>query len=197
MTDELVAVQTFRMAYYMSQGTQGRLPWTSQALYEWMKSQIAGVNIHTGNGFAACCEIINGKRYMTLWRRDATTLDQYRDWNGVTNWLALLAHEVRHVAGPGHVNGCAAFPLPTDPLGCDASYDLTNLGSYGVQYWLFSKWATGFMNVGIACAPPASAQDFATFAASAATGYTNLSRFVTNTPPSVTATIPYGGVCIP
>jgi hypothetical protein len=196
LTDELIAMQTLRLMYYMSQGTAGRLPWTTQDLYQWMKSSVAGINFHAQPGLSACCDIINGKRYIITSRKDAESRTLgYRDWNTLSVWAALFAHEARHVTGPGHVTGCPAFPNPTDPPGCDATYDLNNLGSYGVQYWLFSGWATGFLNVGLGCAPLATAQSEAMFAASAA----NLipPRFVTNAPPSVTATTPYGGPCFP
>jgi trimeric autotransporter adhesin len=195
LTDELVVIQTLRLIYYMSQGTAGRLPWTNQSLYDWMKSSVAGINFHATPGLSACCDIINGKRYIITSRKDAASRDFYRTWNGLSGYLGLLAHEARHVTGPGHVNGCPLFPNPGDPLGCDATYDLNNLGSYGVQYWLTSGWATGFINVGIGCAAPAIAFDQATWAASSANGY--ISRFVTNAPASVAATIPYGGTCLP
>ena len=82
---------------------------------------------------------------------------------------------------------------PTDPAGCDATYDVNNLGSYGIQYWLFSGWATGRINVGIGCAPQATAQALASWAASVANGYP--ARFITNAPPSITVRSPYGGPC--
>jgi hypothetical protein len=194
LTDELIAVQTLRLMYYMGQGTAGRLPWTGLGLYDWMKASVAGIDFRSQPGLSACCEVINGKRYIITSQKDAANRDFYRDWNALSGWAALFAHEARHATGPGHVHGCPAFPLPTDPLGCDATYDLSNLGSYGVQYWLFSGWATGFINVGIGCSPAATAQSLATWAASAANIYPT--RFVTNAPPSVTATIPYGGPCL-
>jgi len=98
------------------------------------------------------------------------------------------------VTGPGHVTGCKDFPLPTDPLGCDATYDLTNLGSFGVQYWLESSWATGYLDIGIGCSPFATAMAYATADADAANAYRD--RFVTNVPPVVTAPQPYGGPCV-
>ncbi len=195
LTDEVLNYQTLRMVYYMSQGTAGKLPWTSLSLYDWMKSQIAGVDFHVSGGNSSCCEVINGKKYISLARKDSAMLTAYRDWFGVANWLALLAHETRHAAGYPHVNGCPAFPLPTDPAGCDPTYDINNLGAYGIQYWLFSNWASGALNVGIACASPADAKTMAQNSANGANAYP--SRFVQNPPPTVTATAPFGGVCYP
>jgi hypothetical protein len=188
-------MQTFRMVYYMSQGTAGKLPWTSLSLYEWMKSQVAGVNFHAEAGFSACCEIIDGKKYIIISRMAASSRDFYRNWESISGWMALFAHEARHASGVSHVNGCPAFPLPTDPVGCDETYDLNNLGSYGIQYWLFAGLARGSINVGIGCAPAATAESLASFAARSANVY--LTQFVTNAPPSVTATTPYGGPCYP
>lgn len=194
LTDELLAMQTLRMVYYMSQGTAGKLPWTPLALYEWMKSEVGGIDFQSQPGLSACCETFNGKRFIITSRKDVATLSSsYRDWNDVSGWLALFAHEARHADGPGHVTGCPAFPSPTGPLGCDATYDPVNISSYGVQYWLFAAWATGYLNVGIGCLPPVTAQGYALYAQSSANGY--LSRFVSNPPPMVTATVPYGGFC--
>lgn len=196
MSEELMEWQAIRLVYAMSPGTAGKLPWTTLSLYDWLKAQVAGIDIKTQPGNSACCETINGKRYFITSRKDVTTsLPFYRDWIGLSNWVALILHESRHVLGPGHVTGCPAFPLPTDPAGCDATYDLQNLGSYGVQYWFFSGLANGTFNVGIGCLPAATAEQYATSAATSANGYP--SRFVSNAPPSVTATTPYGGPCLP
>jgi hypothetical protein len=192
LTDEVLNYQTLRMVYYMAKGTTNQLPWTSMNLYDWMKSQIAGVDFHASGGVSSCCEIINGKKYISLARKDSSALSGYRDWFGVANWLALLAHETRHAAGYPHVTGCPAFPLATDSAGCDPTYDINDLGAYGIQYWLFRGWAIGGINVGIACAPPTTAQAMAQNAASAANVY--LPRFVQNAPESVTA-LPNGGGC--
>ena len=158
-------MQAFRGIYYMSQGTAGKLPWTSLSLYEWMKTQVAGVNFHAEAGLSACCEVINGKKYLIISRKAAWARDPRHDWNSMSNYIPLFAHETRHASGVSHVTGCPAFPLPTDPPGCDATYDLSNLGSYGVQYWIFAGWATGLINVGIGCTPPATAQSYASQAA--------------------------------
>lgn len=194
LTDELIAIQTLRFVYYMSQGTEGKLPWTNLSLYDWMKAQVAGINFHSQPGLSACCDVIGGKLYIITSQQTASAREFYRDWPGLSGKLALFVHEARHVAGPAHVNGCPAFPLPTDPLACDATYDLSNLGSYGVQYWLTSNWATGFLNVGLGCSSTSVAQANASWTASEANGYR--SRFVTNTPPMVSISSPYGGPCL-
>jgi hypothetical protein len=194
LSDELIALQSLRAVYYMSQGTAGKLPWTRLALYEWMKSEVAGIDFKTQQGLSQCCEVIKGKRYIMTSKQDTANRKYYRDWVGISGWVALLAHEARHADGPNHVTGCPGFPTAIGPAGCDRSYDPAHISSYGIQYWLFSGWATGSLNVGIACAPPATAQRFAVLAASAANGY--LVRFITSPPPSITATIPYGGACL-
>jgi hypothetical protein len=193
MTDELLAMQTLRTVYYMSQGTAGKLPWTPLALYEWMKSEVAGIDLQTQPGLSACCEIIGGKKYILTSRKDAATLASYNDWIAISGWVALLAHEARHADGPGRVNGCPAFPLPTDPLGCDLTYDPVHISSYGVQYWLFTAWTTGYLDVGIGCLPQTTAKVFADYSATSANAYPP--RFVDNPPPMIASTVPYGGYC--
>jgi hypothetical protein len=194
ISEELMEWQTLRLAYALSPGTAGKLPWTTLSLYVWLKTQIAGIDIKTQAGNSVCCETINGKRYFITSRKTASTLSGYRDWLGLSNWLGLVLHEARHVSGPGHVTGCPAFPAPTDPPGCDATYDLQNLGSYGVQYRFFSSLANGMFNVGFGCLPAVTALQYATSAASTANVYP--SRFVANAPPVVTAAVPYGGPCL-
>lgn len=199
-TDELIALQTLRTAYYMGMGTEGKLPWTSKDLYSWMKSNIAGINIKTvplgGNTTAYCCDSFNGKKYFVYSRQDAINREFRRDWTGISGLLGLYAHEIRHAdpGAPGHTTGCPRAPLPADSLSCDATYDLNNLGSYGVQYWLASNWATGYLNIGIGCAPPGTALEYTNSNVAWANVQTP-SGFVTNAPPTITATSPYGGIC--
>lgn len=195
LTDELIAMQVFRTAYYMGQGTEGKLPWTPKGLYAWMASTVAGVNLRTAPGIFFCCQVINGKKYFSASRQDATQREFKRTWTGIAGSLNFYAHEIHHAdpGAPGHTTGCAAFPLPTDPPGCDATYNISNLGSYGVQYWLESSWATGYLNIGIGCSPPAMASSYANWNTNAANDFRR--RFVNNVPPVVTATLPYGGPC--
>ena len=194
-TDELIALQVFRTAYYMGMGTEGYLPWTAKSLYAWMASDISGVNFKTAAGQLYCCDTINGKRYFSTSLQDASQREYKRAWPGIASSLNFYAHEIRHAdaGAPGHTTGCLAFPLPTDPPGCDATYDLSNLGSYGVQYWLESKWATGYLNIGIGCSPPVTAKSYVIGDASSANDFR--ARFVINIPPEVEVTEPYGGPC--
>ena len=197
LSDELILLQALRTAYYMSSGTERRLPWTTLSLWDWMTLRIDGVNIRTvpGQSFY-CCDQINGRYYIAVSRNDPTRLAQFRTWPTLSVVLTLLAHETRHAdpGAPGHTTGCLNFPSPTDAPGCDATYDPANLGAYGIQYWLYSAWATGFLNVGMACSDPAVAAayldqlEFYAF-------YTR-DRFVTNAPPALNATPPYGGPCV-
>ena len=195
LTDELVARQVLRTAYYMSIGTEGKLPWTPRSLYDWMKSRIRGVNIKTAPGQLYCCDVIDGKLYFSLSRQDAAQREFKRRWIGIASSLAFYAHEIRHAdpGSPGHVNGCAAFPLSTDPLGCDATYDLANLGGYGVPYWLAASWATGYLHIGMGCAPPPIVTEDLNYLLT----MTDRNRFVANPPPAVTPATLYGGPCTP
>jgi len=195
-TDELITLQTLRTAYYMSIGTEGKLPWTQKDLYSWMASNISGVNIKTSPGQLYCCDYMNGKYYFSESRQDNYNRDIKRTWPGIAITLDYFAHEIRHsdAGAPGHTFGCIAFPLQTGFWGCDATYDLNNLGSYGVQYWLESSWATGYLNIGISCAPNDTAYQYATWNAACANNFRD--RFVNNVPPIITATQPYGGPCV-
>lgn len=195
LSDELIAYQVLRAVYYMSVGSEGSLPWTAASLFEWMSSRVAGFNFKSSPGQLYCCDLIGGKRYVSVSRQDDATRETKRTWPGLASTLAFYAHEMRHAdpGAPFHVNGCAAFPLTTDPLGCDESYDPLNLGSYGVQFWLHSQWTSGFLNIGIAC-EPSSAMSHAQYHASSANNFR--SRFVTNLQPVVVAVAPYGGECI-
>jgi len=193
LTDELIAYQVLRIAYHLSQGTEGRLPWTTRALYDWMKASIAGINFKTAPGQLYCCDLIEGRRYFSMSRLDDFNRDQKRDWPGLASSLDFFLHEIRHTDGPGHVNGCPAFPAPTDPAGCDATYDLAFLGSYGVQYWLNAGWATGYLHVGIGCAAPDTTSRYLATHVAAAGDFRT--RFVTGAPPPVTSAVRYGGPC--
>jgi hypothetical protein len=196
LTDELIAWQALRTAYYMSQGTKGILPWTSMALYDWMSSNVDGINIKTTPGALYCCDHINGKRYISTSRLDELSRKFNRTWEGIGGTLRYFAHEMRHAdpGAPMHVNGCHAWPLPTDPLGCDASYDLNNLGSYGLDYWLAWSWSTGYLNIGIGCSQEATAEEYARLEADGA----NVTRtsFVRGVPAFVVPMPPYGGPCV-
>src|SRR5580765_2298779 len=46
-TDPLIILQGLRVIYYMDRGKSGHLPWTSGSLYNWMKSQIKGIDVRT------------------------------------------------------------------------------------------------------------------------------------------------------
>ena len=188
----LQGFQALRLAYHMNEGTEGRLPWTNKGIYEWMASNIYGFNHKTDTGSGYCCDRIDGKLYIS---RGVTPDGNYDliwpvDWSGISRTLAFFAHETRHadVDDPGHATGCEA-------PGCDATYDLSNLGGYGVQYWLHANWASGHLNVGIGCS--LRGERHVNASVNAANQYLSPSRFVTNPPPLVTAELPYGGPCIP
>lgn len=194
VSDELIAYQVLRIARYMSDGTAGHLPWTQHSLYDWMKGAFGGINFKTEPGQLYCCDLIEGKRYFSMSRHDEFNRGQKRDWPGLASSLDFFLHEIRHTDGPGHTTGCPAFPGSTGPAGCDATYDLSYLGSYGVQYWLNSNWASSFLHVGIDCAPTDVQTRYFSAMTSAANSY--LDRFVANAPPAVvTSRLLYGGPC--
>jgi len=195
LTQELITFQVLRTAYYMSSGTQGLLPWTTKSLWDWMTSRVSGVNLKSAPNQLYCCDVINGKRYVAQSVQDDVQRNYKRDWMGISGTLSFFAHEIRHAdpGAPGHTTGCPAFPSPTGAAGCDPTYDLSNLGSYGVAYWLESSWATGVVNVGIACSPTSTARTYVEWNRTSANSLR--ARFVSGAPPEITASEPYGGPC--
>ncbi len=195
MSYALQTFQSLRLAYYMNDGTEGRLPWTDKGLYDWMASNVAGVNYKTAPSYGYCCDVINGKLYISsplTWLDGSETGPAIFPLIGyfALGTLAFLVHEARHADDddPGHVGGCGL-----GPGACDATYDLTNLGGYGVHYWMHASWATGYLNVGIGCSERA-----VQYVEAAKWGANVLVRhFVTNPPPEVVPQPPHGGPCIP
>jgi hypothetical protein len=194
LTNELIALQTLRVAYYMDPGVPDYLPWTSKSLYRWLASAVGGIDVKTQPGQLECCETFGGRKYIVQSMQPDNQREYKREWPGIASTLDFLVHEARHADdGPPHTTGCVAFRNSSGPPGCDRSYDLQRLGSYGVQYWLNQSWMTGRLNVGIACSP--NAERYARQHLSAL----NLqfrNRFIENAPPLETLpSPPYGGQC--
>lgn len=193
LTDELLALQALRAECYMDRGTAAVLPWTTRGLYEWMHANVAGVTIKRAPGQLCCCDDIGGRLHISASRQDLATRDYEHSWVGTARTLNYYAREMRYADGGTmvpHPRGCPAFPLPTDPAGCDASYDAQKLGSYGVQYWLSVAWATGAIDIGIGCAPAPYAERYAESNVESATS--PRTRFVAKVPPVVSLLTPYG-----
>jgi hypothetical protein len=194
-TNELISAQAIRLAYYLDTGTPGTLPWTSQSLFDWLTSVVSGVNLVSTPGQTYCCDLIQNKNYIVQSIQSDEQREFKRDWVSLLDTLAYYAHEARHLDGDfGHVTGCEAFPNPDDQAGCDASYDLHNLGPYGIQYWLEYAVFMGYLNVGISCTP-----DTAQSAMLYLQNNLNLQyrrRFAADVPPIVEMPAPpYGGPC--
>ncbi|MEA2237161.1 MAG: hypothetical protein QOC81_1885 [Thermoanaerobaculia bacterium] len=155
-TDELIVRQGLRVIYYMDRGQSGHLPWTSGALYPWMKSKIQGINIVDGVVGGYCCATLDGKRFIVIGNQNDSNRDFDRTWSGISGNIDFYTHEARHVDGFPHSSCCGIAN------GCDDNFDPNNLSAYGVQWWLNSLWLNGTINVGDACAGSAksSAQWF-------------------------------------
>lgn len=195
LTNELITLQTLRVAYYMDPGVPDYLPWTSKSLYRWLASVVGGIDLKTQPGQLECCETFGGRRYIVQSLQADDQREYKREWPGVASTLDYLVHEARHAdGGPPHTTGCAAFPSASGPAGCDRSYDTTMLGSYGVQYWLNQSWLIGRLNIGIACSP--NSRSYALrHLASLNLQFRN--RFVVNAPPAeALPSPPYGGPCV-
>src|SRR4030095_12401761 len=147
-TDPLIVLQGLRVIYYMDRGMSGHLPWTSGTLYDWMKSQIRGIDVRTDVSNSFCCENLPDGRYIVVQAQNDFNRDFDRTWLGIAGNIGLYAHEVRHVSGIGHSSCCGI------PGGCDDLFATNNLSAYGVQWWLEKAWLYGEINVGFACADP-------------------------------------------
>lgn len=144
-TQPLIVLQTLRTIYYMDKGRQNHLPWTNLSLYNWMKSNVEGINIKEGVVGGYCCEQINGKTFFVIGDADDFNREFDKTWSGISGNIGFYAHEVRHRDDDGHPHSsCCGISG-----GCDDEYDESNLGAYGIQYWLNKSWLTGYINVGV------------------------------------------------
>lgn len=194
-TDELIVLQALRVIHYMDPEISDYLPWTSMSLYDWVNSNIGGINIKDGLYGGYCCEIYDDQKYIVIGDGAEELLDYYRkDWHGMSSMVTFIAHEVRHADdGPGHVTGCAAWPDGTI-YGCDAEYNLDNLGSYGLMYWLEHAWLTGYLNIGIGCADENTAKYLIDGHLLSVNGLSE--NFVIQPPLVSKPNPPYGGPCL-
>jgi hypothetical protein len=204
VTDELLILQSLRAMYYMDMGRSGYLPWTQLRLYDWVKSRIGGVDIVPDGYASACCIVLGDRKYIAVGglagaaaftgstvayqaARRRTPLD------GMVELISLFAHEAGHTEGNGypHVSGCPNSPTKD---ACDETYDVSNLGAYGVAYYLETLWVSGAINLGYSCDPVWQA-----FFAGGWAGIANFDagNFVTNAPPKISASATSGGPCIP
>jgi hypothetical protein len=189
-TDELMLLQALRAMYYMDQGMTGHLPWTSGALYDWVKTKVGGLDIVSSGGGPNCCETFNGRPYIIIGAHDDTTREFFKKWTYLSVTVSVFTHEARHVDGFPHSSCCGT------PNGCDDTFDPANLSPYGLQWWLNKLWLEGTIDVGMSCAPPADLSDSAVFFAS----QVNLNyppRFCMTKPPLISTPAMPGGLCLP
>jgi hypothetical protein len=195
VTYELRTLQAFRAAYYLDPQVPGYLPWTTLNLYDWFKQNVSGVNYKTTSNTHYCCDRFDGKYYISTYFQNASHLVSDLTWSNVRGGLIFYAHETRHrdPDDPGHVEGCEDFPTGSGVYGCDPAYDESQLGAYGVMRWMHWAFASGFLNIGIACSP--NAEWYISNHVSSANGYA--SRFVTGSPdPIPMPAAPFGGPCL-
>ena len=187
-TDPLIVLQGLRVIYYMDRGRSGHLPWTSGSLYDWMKSQIKGIDISSDSGGSFCCESFPDGTYMVVAAQNDPNRDFDRSWPGISGNIGLYAHETRHVAGHGHSSCCGIAG------GCDDTFDTNDLSAYAVQWWLNKAWLQGDINVGFSCADPSAVLEAANWHLGSCNSVFR-SRFCTNQPPLLSMPIHPGGNC--
>jgi hypothetical protein len=187
-TDELIVVQGLRAVFYMDLGSTP-LPWApGMTLYDWMKSKSAGINISDTAGNSSCCEILDGELFVTLKAQDDSNRDFDRGWRGISGYIDLYAHELRHLDGFPHVSSCGILD------GCDQTYDETNLSPYGIQWWLNAHWLTGDLYVGFSCLAPTDIDEIADWHMQTANNIFR-NRFGDNQPPLLMRPPMPGGQC--
>jgi|GEM_PF-644658 len=199
-TDEIIVMQSLRAVLAMDFGGTS-LPWApGMRLYDWMKAEGVGINIDTSATSSSCCVTVDNKPFFTYRAQDALSRDGNRQWFtstgiGVAGVIGLLAHELRHHDGDGHPHvRCCSAQTPTGSAACDQSYDETNLGSYGVQYWLNAHWLAGDAYTGFSCLPAAEVTGAASGHAFACNN-ARTTRFCDTLPPPVSIPATPGGQC--
>lgn len=143
-TNPLIYLQTLRVIYYMDKDTSVHLPWTDTTFYVWLKNAVDGINIVDGVSGGYCCSTIDGKKFFVTGNPNGIQREFDKKWIGISGNVSFFAHEARHtdIEAPGHTSCCGINN------GCDQEYDESNLGAYGVQFWLFKSLLTGYINVG-------------------------------------------------
>ena len=122
----------------------GDLPWTESSLYDWLRELVGGINLIDGidvGGF--CCQEFNGRSFIAVQNISSSNTFFYKKWIGISALLGLLIHEARHLEGPHHTSCCGI------PGGCDQSYDLGSISSYGTQLWLNRRWSSNEIDMGL------------------------------------------------
>jgi hypothetical protein len=179
-TDELGVLQALRAIYYLDRDRCGHLPWTPLSLYEWLRTKVSAFNVDTTAPYSSCCS----GTVMTIMAANDTTRDWRRRWDGISALISLIMHEARHQDGFPHV-ACGGS-CPYGPVGCDATYDETNLSPYGIQYWLERAWLDGRIHTGYTCLSSTRITEIKNWLRQSANG--RVDRFCTSAPPVLTDT---------
>ena len=174
-TDELITLQGLRTMFWMDRGLAGHLPWTDGTLYDWMASRIRGINIKGDRCY--CCELLDDELFIVVSEQTDANREWDRTWRGISQNIALYAHEARHVDGYPHSSCCGISG------GCDDDFLLADLTPYGVQWWLAYSWLMGGINVGVSCLDPADTQQIAWWHMGSLEGHRT--RFCFTFPPDV------------
>jgi hypothetical protein len=141
----LIYLQTLRVIYHMDRGMTGKhLPWTDKFLYDWMKDNVDGIDVRDGVSGGYCCETLDGKILFVTGNQDDFNREFDKTWRGIAGNIDFFAHEIRHMDGTGYLHSSCCGTTN----GCDNTYNESDLGPYGIQYWLNKSWLTGYINVG-------------------------------------------------
>lgn len=184
-TDELIALQRFRVLYHMDAGLVNHLPWTDKRAYEWFVSKVGGLDIRDVPN-VSCCSLIGNRVFIAWPPGDDSTREFQREWLSNAA-VATLLHEARHRDGFPHTSCCGVAE------GCDETYDERNLSAYGVHYWSLRAWLLGTINVGIGCLGRRDAQESTAILLNGVNGLAQ--RFCAQRPEIVPLPAQPGGPC--
>jgi len=130
---QLRAIQAVMVMKYLK--FKQPLPWTDQTLYDWFTSTVRGIRFRNDIPYSFCCEpdrVINIITKLTALDTDFW-VGPNREGN--MGLMVLYVHEARHIETGGH------------PCG-DKDNTINELGSFGVQYYLYRWLAYDLVNAG-------------------------------------------------
>ncbi|MCE5307697.1 MAG: choice-of-anchor D domain-containing protein [Acidobacteriales bacterium] len=112
--------QALRMMQWMPLDTS--LPWTPKSLYDWFVSAVRGIRFRGDITYSFCCDPAGIINIQTA----NLAVVQFTTPEWLAAQMVLLIHEARHNEGLPHTCGTNDLSLP-------------ELGSWGVQYYMF-EW---------------------------------------------------------
>ena len=150
-SDELANFNDLRVQYYQDFLMRRHLTWTDLSGYDWLRSQVRGVDVRDDFNSAGCCEVFDDGLYIIMGARMEKAKWLATSWKNLSSDVSVSWHEARHLVF-GHVSCNGQDNM-------DQTFDINNLSAYGVQWWLNYLWLKGVINVGVPCLDSAEKAD--------------------------------------